>query len=88
MSNILSETVKKYLRCRPAKYQRFAVISDDSHVKYCVRNSLDKTKCIYATLLNIKGLSCEGMTIIVNRNRLLGNLLLYVFVSGSMLNST
>ena len=34
-------------RC-PAKYQRLVMISGDYHVEYCVRNSLDKTKCIYS----------------------------------------
>ncbi len=37
-------------RC-PAKYQRLVMISGDYHVQYCVRNSLDNTKCIYATLV-------------------------------------
>ncbi len=27
------------------------MINGDYHVKYCVRNSLDKTKCIYSKLL-------------------------------------
>ena len=33
------------------------MISGDDHVKYCDRNGLDNTECIYVILLNIKGLS-------------------------------
>ncbi len=40
-------------RC-PAKYQRLVMISGDYHVKYCVRNSLDKTKCIYSIQYMLK----------------------------------
>lgn len=31
----------------PTKYQRLVIISADYLVKYCVRNSHDKTRCIY-----------------------------------------
>ncbi len=41
----------------PTKYQRLVLLSSDYHVKYCIRNCIDKTKCIKVTLLDIKGLS-------------------------------
>ena len=47
----------------PDKYQRLVMIKDIYHVKYSVRNSLDKLKHI--ALVNIKGLS---QTALINLN--------------------
>ena len=54
MSNTVSETalIKSYIF--PDKHQRFAMINDIYHVKYRVRNSLDKLERIAP--INIKGL--------------------------------
>ncbi len=40
----------------PTKYKKLVMIIGDYHVEYCVRDSFDRTECIYVALLNIRRL--------------------------------
>ncbi len=59
LSNIMLETdsIRPNVFTLPFLISKLVVMSTDYHVKDCVRNILDKSKCIYVALLNIKGLS-------------------------------